>query len=127
MIYLSKEQILNLHKNLIDKFGGSHGIRDEKLFDQSYHSILQTYDGHDLYPSVLHKIAHISYSLITSHTFIDGNKRIATHLMLVLLELNKIHITYNDKDLIQIIMELASGKKDEDALLKWIVSRVKKS
>ncbi len=120
MIYLSKEQIIVLHEQLIKVFGGIKGIRDEKLLDLSVNSIHQTFDGNDLYPNVIHKAVHLGFSLISNHAFIDGNKRIGTHAMLIMLELNLYELEYTDLELIDIIMNVASSKKNEDDLLKWI-------
>ena len=36
MTILSKEQIINLHKQLIDETGGANGLRDEGLLDSAY-------------------------------------------------------------------------------------------
>ena len=55
-----------------------------------------------------------------NHQFIDGNKRIGAHAMLTLLALNGIEITCAQKELVDIIMDVASGKTGYDGLLKWL-------
>jgi len=47
-----------------------------------------TYDNKDLYPSIIKKIAVVTYSLINNHGFADGNKRIGIAVMLILLKMN---------------------------------------
>lgn len=53
--------------------------------------------------------------------FIDGNKRIGAHAMLVFLALNKIELNYTQEELITIILGIASNKFSFDDLLTWIV------
>lgn len=45
MKYISKRQVLLLHEQLIDNFGGSYGLRDESLLDSSLNAPLQIFDN----------------------------------------------------------------------------------
>ncbi|MGN0491001.1 type II toxin-antitoxin system death-on-curing family toxin [Ruminococcus sp.] len=71
--------------------------------------------------TVQQKAARLCFGIIKNHAFIDGNKRIGTHTMLVFLALNGIEIDYTQKELYQIILELASGKLELDSLTHWII------
>ena len=87
---LTKEQILLLHSALIAQFGGSAEIRDDGLLESAINAPFQTFDGKELYPSLLEKATRLGYGLIKNHPFVDGNKRIGTHAMLVFLAINHI-------------------------------------
>ena len=50
MIVISKEQIIDLHKQLIEETGGSHGLRDEGLLDSAYNAPFQHFDNQELSP-----------------------------------------------------------------------------
>ncbi len=52
----------------------------------------------------------------------DGNKRIGTHAMLLMLELNGYELEYKDSELIDIIMDIASSNKKEKDLFQWVKS-----
>ena len=52
---------------------------------------------------------------------IDGNKRIGTHVMLVFLVLNGIELSYTQKELYEVILQVASGELEYEDLLKWIL------
>ena len=123
MIMLSKEQIKYLHRKLIDSTGGLDGIRDEGLLDSSLSVAFQTFDDVELYPSTTAKIARIAYSLIRNHPFTDGNKRIGTYAMLMLLELNHISADFTDDDVIRIGLETAKGTMSDMQLLNLILER----
>lgn len=124
MKILTRKQILLLHNDLIKQFGGSYGIRDEKLFDSAINAPFQSFNGIDLYPTLLEKASRLGYGLIKNHPFVDGNKRIGTHVMLVLLDINEVSLDYEDNDLIEIILKIASGILDEKQLLYWLQNHI---
>lgn len=121
MIILSKEQILTLHSTLIAETGGSDGIRDENLLESAISAPFQTFDNAEIFPSIQQKAARLGYGLIKNHAFIDGNKRIGTHVMLVFLALNKIELDYTQKELSDTILKVAADEYMFDDLLKWIL------
>lgn len=120
MKILTKRQILLLHTALIGQSGGSDGIRDAGLLDSAIHAPFQTFADQELYPSLLEKAARLGFGLICNHPFVDGNKRIGTHAMLVFLDINQISLNYEDKDLIETILAVASGTLDYNGLLSWL-------
>lgn len=122
MIILTKNQIILLHAQLIKETGGSEGIRDEGLLDSAVLNPFQSFDGKELYPSVLEKGARLGFGLVQNHAFVDGNKRIGAHAMLVFLALNGRSFSYTQKELTEIIISVASGEKDYDDLLLWLQS-----
>ena len=124
MKVLSKRQILMLHSMLIAQSGGIDGLRDEGLLESAISTPLQTFGGQELYPTVLEKAARLGYGLIHNHPFLDGNKRIGTHAMLVFLDINNITLSYADDDLIAAILRVASGDMDEGELLEWLKAHI---
>ena len=125
MIALSNEQVKRLHKKLLDATGGLDGIRDEALLESALSAAFQTFESVELYQSMAAKIARIVYGLVRNHPFVDGNKRIGTYVMLVLLELNHIEANFSDDDIIRIGFELANGKMNDKQLLDLILEHSK--
>jgi death-on-curing protein len=125
MILLNKEQVVRLHEKLLERTGGLDGIRDENLLESALSNPFQTFDGVELYPSTAAKIARIAYGLVCNHPFVDGNKRIGTYVMLVLLELNRIETDFSDDDIVKIGLELANGNMSNTELLGLILERAK--
>lgn len=124
MKMLSKRQILLLHSMLVAQSGGMDGLRDEGLLDAAINMPLQTFGGQELYPTILEKAARLGYGLIRNHPFLDGNKRIGTHAMLVFLDINNITLSYEDEDLISMILHVAAGAMDCNAFLEWLKAHV---
>lgn len=118
---LSKEQILMLHSQLIEEYGGSDGVRDYNLLDSALENPFQFFGGEELYPTLQAKAARLGYGLIKNHCMIDGNKRIGIHAMLVFLAINGIEIDYTQKELYETILAIADGSLEYEYLLKWIL------
>ena len=120
MKILSKQQVLKLHEMLIEQSGGSPEIRDDGLLESALNVPFQSFGNTDLYPSLLEKAARLGYGLIKNHPFVDGNKRIGTHTMLVFLAINHAELAYSDEELISLILGIAAGEYDDKHLLNWL-------
>ena len=123
MIVLSREQVVSLHAQLIAETGGFGGLRDEGLLDSALNAPFQSYGNVEPFPSIQQKAARLGYGLIMNHPFVDGNKRIGAHVMLVFLALNGIELDYTQDELADVILGVASGETGFDELLKWIIER----
>ena len=115
---LSKEQVLLLHTQLIEVFGGSDGVRDYNLLDSALQTPFQSFAGEELYPTIQAKAARLGYGLIKNHTMLDGNKRIGAHAMLVFLALNGIEMKYTQKELYETVLAVAAGSLEYGDLLQ---------
>ncbi|MFQ6804318.1 MAG: type II toxin-antitoxin system death-on-curing family toxin [Lachnospiraceae bacterium] len=122
MIRLSKSQILLMHEQLIAQTGGSTGLRDEGMLDSSLNAPFQTFGGEDVYPSLQQKATRLCFGLVKNHPFVDGNKRIGAHVMLVFLALNGIELQYTQTELSDIILQLAANTIQSSDLLNWILT-----
>lgn len=118
---LSKNQVTALHSALIREFGGIDGIQDEGLLESALAAPFQTFGGEPVYPSLQAKAAQLGFGLIRNHPFVDGNKRIGAHTMLVFLAVNGIELRYEQQELIDIVLSVAAGQIDRQGLLQWIL------
>lgn len=122
MIRLSKSQILLMQEQLIAQTGGSTGLRDEGMLDSALNAPFQTFGGEDVYPSLQQKATRLCFGLVKNHPFVDGNKRIGAHVMLVFLALNGIELQYTQTELSDIILQLAANTIQSSDLLNWILT-----
>ncbi len=120
MIILSNRQTKLLHTQLIRETGGIDGIRDEGLLDSALNTPFQSFGGIDIYPSITEKAARLGFGLIRNHAFLDGNKRIGTHMMLVFLALNHVELHYTQKELYTTILKIAASEAGFEELLAWL-------
>lgn len=124
MIWLSKDQVLYLHSELIKATGGLDGLRDDNLLQSALLSPMQTYNSVELFPSLIDKAVRLACGLTQNHPFIDGNKRIGAHAMLVTLKLNGISLSYTQQELSSVFLELASGEIAYEELKVWVQSHI---
>ena len=117
---LTKEQILLLQQDLIEQTGGTAGLRDEGLLESALFTPFQSFDGNDMFPSLQQKAARLGFGLIQNHPFVDGNKRIGAHAMLVFLSLNGVELAYIQQELSDMILDVAAGKQSFEDMVVGI-------
>ena len=69
---ISIDEAIRIQSVLIDKFGGTVGLRDKNLLESALTRPYQTFDNKDLYPTPSEKAAAIIESLLINHPFLDG-------------------------------------------------------
>ena len=113
------------------KFTGKNdnfGKERDKSFDSSISTIYQTYDGKELYPTLEQKAAMLLYLVTKNHSFIDGNKRIASTVFLYFLDRNDSLFMngrkrISDETLATLtILIAASNPKDKDIIINLILA-----
>jgi death on curing protein len=119
---LARKQILAMHTELIAEHGGMDGLRDEALFESALEAPFHGFGGQELFPTVQRKAVRLGYGLIKNHPFVDGNKRIGAHAMLVTLANNGIQLGYTQAELQRAILDVASGEASFDELLAWVLA-----
>jgi death-on-curing protein len=122
--HLSTEQVLDLHEQLVGRFGGAAGLRDRELLESAVARPAMTFDGDDLYRDLASKAAGLFESLVLNHPFLDGNKRIAALAAEVFLELNGARLDASDTDLYEVTMSAARGELAADQLTIWFRQRI---
>ncbi|HEY88725.1 MAG TPA: type II toxin-antitoxin system death-on-curing family toxin [Thermoflexia bacterium] len=127
MRFLTLNEVVKLHRQLLTRFGGTRGIRDWGALESAIAQPRMTFGGEELYPSVVEKSAALGYSLIKNHPFVDGNKRVGHAAMEVFLVLNGYEIGSSVDKQEQVILQVASGEiirgEFEDWLRAHLVAR----
>ena len=116
--FLSVDEVLEIHRALIARFGGANGVRDKGLLESALYRPQSGY-----YEDLVEMAAAMFESLINNHPFIDGNKRVAFFSTDVFLRLNGYKILVDSKTAYDFLMELfASNRCDLEHLGPWIRS-----
>lgn len=119
--YLNKEQIIAIHTELIEQFGGLQGIRDGSLLESAVGRYQSGYYG-----DVIEEAAALMESLGINHPFGDGNKRIAVTAPFVFLMANDFSVSLDEDEAFDfIIRALEQGEFNKDRLENWIRDNAK--
>ncbi|MEL7305033.1 MAG: type II toxin-antitoxin system death-on-curing family toxin [Myxococcota bacterium] len=120
IIYLTLPQILDLHRRALEQSGGLDGIRDLAALTGSLATPRATFDGKDLYPSVVEKAAALGFSLTANHPFNDGNKRVGHAALETVLILNGFEIEAEIDAAERVMLGVAAGTIDRDEFTSWV-------
>jgi|SRR5688500_9560606 len=129
----AREAIDTLKNQLLAKKEATaiFGNEKDKGFRSSLQSVVQTFDGQYLYPSIEEQAAHLLYFIIKNHSFSDGNKRIAAFLFMWFLEKNKHRFKengeakINDNGLVALALLVAqSDPSDKELMIKLIINLI---
>lgn len=118
--------VIEFHAQLIQRFGGEPGVRDYQMLDSSINAIYQTFDQQDLYKTIIEKATRLAFNLITSHPFLDGNKRIGMHMLIIYLRFENIDFYPSPKEVIRIGFSIAKGKIIYESFLTWVIKNIVK-
>ncbi len=122
---ISVSEAIYIHDILIERFGGSTGIRDVGLLESALARPFQTFNGVDLYPESIEKAAALIESILNNHPFVDGNKRIGYVIMrLFIIESGK-DISANQNEKYDFVIRIASGELDFNGICDWIRTYIK--
>ncbi|MBU1368498.1 MAG: type II toxin-antitoxin system death-on-curing family toxin [Bacteroidetes bacterium] len=122
---ISMEDVLKIHKLLIDQFGGSHGVRDKSSLNSAINRPFATFDQRELYPEPVDKAAAILESIVINHPFIDGNKRTGYVLARLVLLKSGLDIKANQEDKYEMVMAVSKGEWKFEQIRVWMTERCK--
>ena len=122
-VYVSLEQVLELHRLQIRAFGGSAGLRDRGALEAALGRPQMTFGGEDLYADVEAKAAAVLHSLVMNHPFVDGNKRTGAAVAELFLNLNDVELAAGDDELVETTLAVARGELNAEALAIWLRQR----
>ena len=124
---IDEKTAINIHNILIDKFGGTKGIRDINSLNSALARPYVTFDQKDLYPTEIEKAAALFESLIINHPFIDGNKRISYVLMRLILMENNLDILATQEEKYKMVISASKGEFRLNEIINWLKEHLVKT
>ena len=125
--YLTLEEVLRLHFQVVEDFGGSHGVRDEGRLASLIKAPRQEVFGAEQYPDIFQKAAVYIRNIIADHPFIDGNKRTAVACVGIFLMRNGYQLTALPKELENFAVHVATKKPEIAEIAAWLEAHPKKT
>lgn len=120
--YVSTADALFFHAQLIERFGGTGGVRDAGALESALHRPQTGY-----YDSLIHEAAALLESLVQNHPFLDGNKRVAFAVVDVFPRINGYRISADSKTIHQFMMKLFEDRAfDMEHLVPWMQAHIER-
>jgi death on curing protein len=126
IVFLSIEQVVELHEDLIRLYGGLGGVRDAGLLESAIAMPQAAFGGEYLHQTVAEMAAAYLFHLCLNHPFHDGNKRIAFATAGIFLGLNGFVIDAAPEEEYDITIAVASGSCSKEQLTKFLAEHIQK-
>ena len=120
---LTLDEVLEMHLQQIELYGGSPGIRDVALLQSAVATPQATFGGEFLHRSIPAMAAAYLFHLCQNHAFIDGNKRIGANAAITFLLINDWDLDLSPDELVDIVVAAASGKLEKPELTRIFEAR----
>jgi death on curing protein len=122
-IFLTVEEVLEIHQDQIARYGGSPGVRDMGLLESAVKAPAATYGGEYLNNDLFEMAAAYLLYLVKNHAFIDGNKRVATVAADIFLNMNGLELQPDEPAFSDLVLAIATDTADKHAAAEFFRSR----
>jgi death-on-curing protein len=124
MRYLTVGEVLEIYSRVMNQSGGSVGILDLGALESAIAQPRMTFNGKELYPTIVEKASALGFSLIQNHPFVDGNKRAGHAAMETFLMLNGFEISASMDEQADVVLGVAAGKIDRNVFTDWLRNHI---
>ncbi len=123
--WLTQSAITAIHQELLARFGGLSGVRDEGLLQSALARPEHLYSYGE--PSLFELAAAYAHEIVKNHPFIDGNKRVGFMAAYAFLGVHGLEITAPEEDVVLQTLALAAGQCSETEYATWLDGACKQS
>jgi death on curing protein len=116
-IFLSLDEVLEIHLQQIERYGGSAGLRDAAGLESAVAQPQATFGGEFLHSSIPAMAAAYLFHLCQNHAFIDGNKRVGANAAITFLLVNDWEPLFSEQELVDLVLSVASGRLGKPQLI----------
>jgi len=125
--HLSVDDVLIIHSDQIDRYGGSYGIRDTGLLDSAVAVVRAEFGGELAHKDIFEMAAAYLFHIVKNHPFIDGNKRTGLASALIFLEMNGIDLDIDDEKLYKLVLGVIENKIKKSGIASFFRSTAKEN
>mgnify|MGYP006286218963 CR=1 FL=1 len=118
--FITLSEVLEIHRDQLQRYGGSPGIRSIQLLQPAVGMPGATYAGNYLHSDIYEMTAAYLYHLVQNHPFIDGNKRTGAVSALVFLALNGFTFNAPEDDFADMVLTVARGELGKSDVARFI-------
>jgi len=118
--FLEVEDVLQIHTDQMERYGGLLGLRDLGLLISAVSMPKAMYAGQFLHEDIFAMAGAYLFHITRNHPFLDGNKRAGAASALVFLDMHGIEVTADDDALYELVIDVASGTVDKPAVADFL-------
>ncbi len=122
---MTLDEVLALHADQVDRYGGALGIRDLALLESAIAAPTASYQEEFLHGSLYEMAAAYLFHLIKNHPFVDGNKRVALISTIVFLGFNDLLLTAEPDELTSLVIGVADGSVSKAEIAVFLKSNTR--
>ncbi len=108
--FLTLDEVLALHADQIERYGGSPGVRDVELLESALAAPRATFGGGFLHTTLPEMAAAYLFHVVRNHPFVDGNKRAGLAATIAFLGLNDLWLEADEGDVAELVIAVADGR-----------------
>lgn len=117
--FLGVEHLLEIHRDQIERYGGSLGVRDIGLLESAVAMPQSGFGGQYFHQDLFEMAAAYLFHVVKNHPFIDGNKRVGAMAAFVFLGVNGLDLGAPERDYGDLVLAVAEGKRDKQAVAEF--------
>jgi len=108
--FLTLDEVLALHADQIERYGGSPGVRDVELLESALAAPRATFGGGFLHTTLPEMAAAYLFHIVGNHPFVDGNKRAGLAAAIAFLGLNDLWLEADEGAVAELVIAVADGR-----------------
>ncbi|MCC6811842.1 MAG: type II toxin-antitoxin system death-on-curing family toxin [Deltaproteobacteria bacterium] len=108
-VFLTIDEIISIHADQIERYGGSHGIRDRGLLESAVAQPQAGFGDQYLHEDLAAMAAAYLFHIVENHPFVDGNKRVGAASVSVFLLMNDVALTASEEAYYDLVIAVAQG------------------
>jgi death on curing protein len=126
-VFLTMDEVLAIHSDQIERYGGALGIRDVGLLESALGMPEATFGGTFLHGTLAEMAAAYLFHLVRNHPFLDGNKRVGLATALAFLGLNDRWLAASPDAVADLVIGVAEGRTGKPEVAVFIQSHLQES
>jgi death-on-curing protein len=123
--FLTLQEIIEIHRDQIERYGGSLGVRDFGLLQSAVAMPMAQFGGEFLHSDVFEMAAAYLFHIVQNHPFIDGNKRVGAVAADVFLSMNGMQLIAPEDDYAEFVLAVAKGQLKKAAIAEFFRTNVR--
>jgi death on curing protein len=118
--FLGLDDVLHIHQDQIERYGGAVGMRDMGLLQSAVAMPAAEFGDRYLHEDIFEMAAAYLVHITQNHPFVDGNKRTGAVAAVVFLEMNGIELNADEDKFEDLVRSVAMGESDKSAVATFL-------